>query len=482
VSNASAASPRPFFGPAASLIEEHDYTPRLEGTLPDGLRGTLYRNGPGIFERAGYRKRCLLDGDGMIQAFTLDGTAPRYRNRFVRTEKFVEEERAGRWLYPTWTTRRPGGFLANMNPQFKSSAGVNVVPRETGLYALEDGSFPHRMDPDTLETLGPDRFGADRAVFSAHAKVDGRDGEWIHFGTEFGRQTLLHLAVLDRHDKLLRHRKLPLVGGDYIHDFFVTENQIVCHVHPVSLRPLGLLCGLRSFVESLRWEGGRRGTTVLVFDRRDFSKEPIRLEAAACWMWHSANAFERDGEIVADFIAYDEPDHFLDTEGGALWTMMSGDGSWSAQRNPGQLRRYVIDPEAGSLSEEPLPRLAGAAEFPVVHPNYVCHPYRYVYTTTGFAEGSSVLPNGVARVDVDSGDVSEYRYPEGVSCHEAVMAPKANGTEAEGWLLSLTYDEKTEKSALAILDAQDVAAGPVATLHLEHHAPITFHGSFAPKN
>ncbi len=474
------AGTRRFFGPSESLTTEHDYEPRVEGTLPEGLRGTLYRNGPGIFEREGYRKRCLLDGDGMIQAFTLDPDRPRYRNRFVRTEKYEEEEAAGRWLYPSWTTRRPGGFLSNANPRFKSSAGVNVVPRETGLYALEDGSYPHRMDSLTLETRGPERFGKPGAVYSAHAKVDGQTGEWIHFGTEFGRQTFLHLAVLDRHDKLLRHQRLPLVGGDYIHDFFVTERHIVCHVHPVSLRPFGLLFGLRSFVESLQWEGDRRGTTVLVFDRRDLAREPIRLEADACWMWHSANAYERGDEIVADFVGYDEPDHFLDTKGGALWTMMGDDGGFTAQRHPGRLRRYVIHPGERTLREESLPDVGGAAEFPVVHPGHACHPNRYVYTTVGFAQGDTVLPTGLARVDVESGETCTYAFPEGVCCHEAVLAPKVGGDEASGWLLSLTYDEKSEKSALAVFEAEDLASGPVATLLLEHHAPMTFHGSFAP--
>ena len=95
-----------------SLRTEHDYHPRIEGRLPKDLRGTLYRNGPGLFERAGYRKRHLLDGDGMIQAFDFTDAGVRFRNRFVRTRKFVEEERAGGYLYPTWSTRAPGGVFA----------------------------------------------------------------------------------------------------------------------------------------------------------------------------------------------------------------------------------------------------------------------------------------------------------------------------------------------------------------------------------
>ena len=28
-----------------------DYAPRIDGMIPDDLRGSLYRNGPGLFER-----------------------------------------------------------------------------------------------------------------------------------------------------------------------------------------------------------------------------------------------------------------------------------------------------------------------------------------------------------------------------------------------------------------------------------------------
>ena len=60
---------RPYLGLATSLHEEHCYEARVEGKIPTQLRGTLYRNGPGLFDRNGMRKRNILDGDGMVQAF-----------------------------------------------------------------------------------------------------------------------------------------------------------------------------------------------------------------------------------------------------------------------------------------------------------------------------------------------------------------------------------------------------------------------------
>jgi carotenoid cleavage dioxygenase-like enzyme len=44
-----------------------DEAPVVEGNIPRELNGSLYRNGPGLFERGGLRKPHLLDGDGLVQ-------------------------------------------------------------------------------------------------------------------------------------------------------------------------------------------------------------------------------------------------------------------------------------------------------------------------------------------------------------------------------------------------------------------------------
>ena len=48
--------------------------------------------------------------------------------------------------------------------------------------------------------------------------------------------------------------------------------------------------------------------------------------------------------------------------------------------------------------------------------------------------------------------------------------------EGEGWLLTYTYDRTVDRSHLDVLDAQDVAAGPVARVHLPVRVPYGFHG------
>jgi len=60
-----------------------------------------------------------------------------------------------------------------------------------------------------------------------------------------------------------------------------------------------------------------------------------------------------------------------------------------------------------------------------------------------------------------------------------VFAPDPYGTaEDYGWLLNIVYDDQQDSSYLVVLDARDVAAGPVATVHLPRRVPFGFHANW----
>ena len=98
----------------------------------------------------------------MIQAFAIRGAdgGVRFRNKFVRTKKFVDEQAAGRFLYATWCTQAPGGVLANLfGRSMANQAGVTVMVRSGRLYAFDETAQPYELDPETLETIGLSQLG-----------------------------------------------------------------------------------------------------------------------------------------------------------------------------------------------------------------------------------------------------------------------------------------------------------------------------------
>jgi carotenoid cleavage dioxygenase len=62
-----------------------------------------------------------------------------------------------------------------------------------------------------------------------------------------------------------------------------------------------------------------------------------------------------------------------------------------------------------------------------------------------------------------------------------VFAPSStNGAEDDGYVMAIVHDTATEKSRLIIIDAQNFAAPPLATIHLPQRVPYGAHGSWVP--
>ena len=143
----------------------------------------------------------------------------------------------------------------------------------------------------------------------------------------------------------------------------------------------------------------------MIFER-DSDAEPIVVETEAAWMWHALNAYERNGEIVADFVGYDEPDHFLGDDA-FVWKIMSG--GEGRQDVPGTLRRYVIDPQRRKVGSATI---AGGSshEFPIVNPQRTCHPHRYGYLARRSAKDK--FWREVVRIDTGTGRSEAYEFGE----------------------------------------------------------------------
>lgn len=467
----------PYLGLATSLREEHDYEARVEGAVPPEPRGVLYRIGPGLFDRAGLRRRTVLDGDGMMQSFTFRAEGVRYRNRFVRTRRYVAEEAAGKFLYPTWCTQAPGGFFANFwkAGAVTSQAGVTVYRMNDRLYSFDEGSLPYELDPVTLATVGETSFGLphDLTTYAAHSKVDPENGEWLHFGIRFGPDPLLHVTIFARDGELHSHRAIPLPRYAYMHDWFVTDRHLVFNFQPLEIHVWGFLLGLRSMVDSLRWNPREGGLLMVV--EREGNASPTFIETPARFMWHSVNAFTRQGEIIADFVGYDNPDHLIGRDSAAFAMMAGKEGK---HLYPGKVRRYVIDPARKTVREE---YVAGENfEWPRINEQHRCRRYRFAYVAQGHP--GEFFWSIITRLDMTTGQSTNYDFGGMEFCSEPVFVPLPGRNYAPddpvepGWLLTEVYDSGNRASYLAVLRAERVADGPVAKIHLTHHAPFSYHG------
>lgn len=125
--------------------------PVISGRIPRDLSGAYMRNGPNPRFKPLYYAY-PMDGDGMIHAVYFANGQARYRNRFVRTNGFLTEQRAGRAIYGSLTHPVPvdAGLIGpggDPGP-FKNGAFISVLRHGGHLLALDEATTCYELTMD----------------------------------------------------------------------------------------------------------------------------------------------------------------------------------------------------------------------------------------------------------------------------------------------------------------------------------------------
>ena len=449
----------------------------VEGAVPRGLRGALFRNGPGTNTSLGVPYHHPFDGDGHVVRFAFEGGRVRYRNRFVRTRERARELAAGRPLYRSFGTNLPGGLPANLlRLRFKNAANTSVVHHGGKLLALWEGGLPHRLDPRTLDTLGREDFGgrlrnpgspverllAPELPFSAHPKLDPETGELFNFGTLLGPSPRLALYRAGADGELDAPSFVALDRLVFLHDFALTARHRVFFLVPVAFRVGATLLGRLPPAEALEALEGRP-TSILVVPRG--GGPSITLEADPCFLFHFACAHEDEaGRVVVvgmrmpRFPSARETRAALAGEGGAAF--------------PSAIpTRYVLDLEERTVREERLTE--HPAELPTIAPRAsLREPARAIWSIAGEPGSPDPFLRCVQRLELPSGRTTARSFHPDLP-GEPVLLPDA---ETGGVLATLVYRAAEHRAELVLLDPERLDT--VARLALPHHVPPGFHGTW----
>jgi all-trans-8'-apo-beta-carotenal 15,15'-oxygenase len=455
--------------------EESYVIDRIDGEIPEFIRGSYYLNGPARFSRGGFTYRHWLDGDGMVCALQFENGGVRFTNRFVRSTKFVAEEKAGRPIFRTFGT----GFKADLLKRriaLESPANVSVYPYQGSLLAFGEQGLPWELDPISLETRGEYNFGGalnDISPFAAHPKFDHVTGEMFNFGIAYSpAEPHLNLYRFSQVGKLIYRKRLPLDYACSIHDFGLSQNYVVFYLSPYILNMESLARDGQTMMEALGWEPAR-GSRLLIVSR-ETGDQVASIPIGNRYCLHLINCFEEESRLMVDVIELDQPVYDQYQTVPNLFTEVCA----------GQPARFVIDVNGRELVKTAAIDYLLAPDFPSVAPRQFTRPYRDFWMLGISATGRPgrkffdqlVHANWTCAKACDVYQAPPLHYLGG----EPIFIGDPHD-ERGGTIICQLFDAERVRSSFAVFDAFKVARGPLATIRLKEPVHFGFHASFKPE-
>jgi carotenoid cleavage dioxygenase len=436
----------------------------VEGAVPEALRGSFVRNGPNpLFEPLGSYH--MFDGDGMLHGVTFGDDGVSYRNRWIRSRGLGAEVANGRAVYSGLGELMdfPDRDLVGDAGPVKNPANTHIIRHAGHWLALWEGGLPTEVTPD-LDTIGEYDFdGRLRGSMTAHPRLDPRTGELIFFAYS-PMEAAIGYHVVDAGGALVHSTKIPLPAPVMMHDFIITEDHAVFLDSPI-------VFDLEAMGEGplVNWKP-ENGTRVGVMPRMGTADDLRWFEIEPGHVQHFWNGWVDGNRIEFSGSRFEAPDFGIDP------TVPLD--QQAADNQPGTPARFWVDLDAAEAGWEQLDDLPG--DFCRFNDDYNGVPSRYAYMS---AFSGTLGDRGdfdtIAKYDQHTGERTVWMDGDDGHVGESVFAPDPDGSaEDDGWLINAVYHDATDHTDVCVLDARDVAAGPIARVRMPRRIPFGFHANW----
>ncbi len=462
--------------PQLFRVEQDIIDCEVEGKIPADLNGAFYRTGPDAQYplQAG---NIPFDGEGHVSMFRFQNGRVNYKSRFVRNERYVAQEQAGKILFPMY--RNPYLDDPTVKGKSRGTHNTHIIHYKGQLLALKEDSPPAAMDLNTLATVDPVyRFDGQlqSATFTAHPKIDSRTGNLVAFGYEAKGHGSHDVNVFeytpDGRKVWEAWVKVPYVG--MLHDFAVTENFIMFYVIPLAFDAAQMERGGPHW----SWYSGQ--PTYFGFLRRGGDGKDIQwIQGPERSATHMMGCFDDGKRLNVDVeMSQSNPFPFMPMRDGSRWDPIRG---------ASRITRLSVDlskrrPKAYGM-EVLYPNHLGA--LPRQDDRYNTVRYRYGFLPCpdpAPADPSKRPASCYARFDLDNRSSQLYRAPAGAQLAEACFAPRSKtAPEGSGYLMGVaSHASEGGRADLVILDAERIDQGPIATVKLPTRIVGQIHGWWVP--
>lgn len=307
----------------------------VKGNIPSWLQGTLLRNGPGIFTVGDTSYEHWFDGMAVMKSFAFKDGEVTYRSRFLNSDTYKANMAANRIVvsemgtmaYPDPSKNfivKAITFLNHTIPDFTDNGASNFIKYGNDYYATSETNYIRKIDPATLETQDKVDYMKYLPVnlVSSHPHYD-KAGNTYNIGTsiaEKGKTKFIMFKVPAAAEKdkgkgvpALKNVEVictvpcrSLLTPSYYHSFGMTENYFVFIEQPLKLDILKMAT---AYMRGVNWASclkfsPEENTLIHLIDRKTGKELETKYYTGAMVVYHHVNAYEDDGHVIFDVIAY----------------------------------------------------------------------------------------------------------------------------------------------------------------------------------
>ncbi|KAL1007236.1 hypothetical protein UPYG_G00083820 [Umbra pygmaea] len=496
----------------------------LRGTLPQWLQGTLLRNGPGMFTVGETTYNHWFDGMALMHSFTFQDGEVFYRSRYLRGDTYKDNMAANRIVVSEMGTMAypdPGKnfiskamtFLNHTVPDFTDNCGSNIIRYGKDYYATSETNYIRKIDPVTLETQDKVDYQKYVAVnlATSHPHYD-KDGNTYNVGTSIAEKGKTKYTFFKVPATSARSTASPalknlevvctlpcrsLLSPSYFHSFGMTDNYFIFIEQPFKLDILKMAT---AYMRGVNWASclkffPEENTLIHIIDKKTGKEVDLKYYTEAMVVYHHVNAFEEDGHVIFDVIAYEDTSLYnmfylkvlkeqtsypLKPKCKRFALPVQTDMTNDFGEDMVQLKyttASAVKDKHGKLLCQPEV-LCDGVELPRINYNFNGRKYRFVYMT---CVAMSAVATEIMKFDTETKE--RTLWSEG-NClpSEPVFIPRPNGeSEDDGLVLTTVINPNPGQSGfILVLDAKSFKEVARAYVNAELH--MDMHGYFIPKD
>ncbi|XP_058486127.1 beta,beta-carotene 15,15'-dioxygenase [Solea solea] len=500
----------------------------IVGNIPSWLQGTLLRNGPGLFSVGETSYQHWFDGMAIIHSFAFKDGEVTHRSRFLQSDTYKANMAANRIVvsemgtmaYPDPSKNfifKAITFLNHTVPDFTDNGASNIIKYGNDYFATSETNYIRKIDPVTLETLDKVDYLKFLPVnlATSHPHYD-KEGNAYNFGTAIAERgkTKYALFKVPAASEEVGVRKPVLKSAEvfctvpcrslltpsYYHSFGMTDNYFIFIEQPFKLDIARMAT---AYMRRVSWASCMKfcpeeNTLIHLINRQTRKVVETKYYTGPMVVYHHVNAFEEDGHVIFDVIAYNDNslyDMFY------LSKLKDNDGFHDDKYFKPTYRRFVLPTysdkdvaigedlvqlkytTASAVKEKDGKLLCQAEvmcegfELPRINYDVNGKKIRFVY---GNCVAQSALANKIGKFDTET-KKTVYWNEDNCWPSEPVFVPRPNGeSEDDGVaLVSVINSNPGQSDFILILDGRTFKEVARANVNTELHKDV--HGFFIPQ-